>query len=312
MSIQRKEKAWLLAAFASVYILWGSTYLAIRYAIETIPPFLMAGIRFILAGLILCGWARVRGSAWPTARQWRIAAITSCMLFVGGNGAVVWAEQRVPSSLAALFVAVAPLVTVLLDWLRPGGTRPDVPTQLGLLIGFIGVVLLINPGAKADAATQIDPLGLAVLAGGTLAWSLGSLYSRYEKGSDSPFMAAGANMLAGGLGLLILAWFSREFTKFAPHAISVRSVLALLYLVIFGALVGFTAYMWLLRHTTAAKAMTYAYVNPVVALILGWAIADEPITLRICVSALIIIMGVIAITTLKELKPFLKKRRSRT
>lgn len=296
----REDRLRLLLAFAAVYLVWGSTYLAIRYAIETLPPFLMAGVRFVIAGSILALWARSRGAAWPNRREWGVAAVIGSCLLLGGNGGVVWAEQRVPSSLAALIVAAVPLCVVLLDWLRPGGQRPDGATLLGLGIGFLGVGILVNPGA--NDAGRIDPMGALALLGGTLSWSIGSIYSRLRKGADSPIMAAGANMICGGIGLLLAGSLLGEVGQLRISAVSGRSFAALLYLISFGSIIGFTSYIWLLRNTTAARATTYAYVNPMVAILLGWSIAGETLTPRILVAAAVIIAGVIAITTLSRPK----------
>lgn len=296
--MSREDRVRLLLAFAAVYVVWGSTYLAIRYAIESLPPFLMAGSRFIVAGTLLCVWSRTRGAAWPTLKEWQTATVIGWCMLLGGNGGVVWAEQRVPSSVAALVVAVVPLVTVLIDWLRPGGPRPDLATVVGLVIGFAGVAILVNPAA-GDAG-RIDPLGALALLGGTVAWAAGSIYSRHKRGAESPLMAAGANMLCGGVGLLLLGTMTGEATTMNVSAFTARSLFALLYLIIFGSIIGFTAYIWLLRNTSPARATTYAYVNPVVAILLGWSIADEPLTPRILAAAAVIIGGVIAITTLSR------------
>ena len=296
----------LIIAFACVYLIWGSTYLAIRYAIQTIPPFLMAGVRFLVAGVVLAAWSRSRGAAWPTRREWRVAAIVGALLLVGGNGGVVWAEQTVPSSLAALIVAAVPIVTVALDWIRPGGVRPAGITILGLLTGFTGVAILVNP--FATDVGRVNPLGAASLLLATVTWAAGSLYSRAKGSSLTPLMGAGANMISGGLGLLVLGAVAGELPKVNLGAISLRSGIALAYLIVIGALVGFTAFFWILRNTTPAKSTTYAYVNPVVAIILGWAIAGEPITPRVLVAAAIIITGVVMITTLPHLKRWMADR----
>jgi len=305
----RNDRLTLIAALAAVYVVWGSTYLAIRYAIETIPPFLMASVRFLLAGLALVLWSRSRGAAWPTAVQWRTAAIVGSLLLLGGNGGVVWAEQSVPSSLVALVVAAVPLFTAIFEWLQPGGRRPDGATGLGLVAGFVGVALLLNPGAR-DAA-RVDVLGAAALLGAALSWSAGSIYSRRARGADSPLMAAGANMLLGGAGLAVAAAVTGELAALHTSAITLRSVLALVYLILFGSLVGFTAYTWLLRNTTPARATTYAYVNPVVAIVLGWAVAGEPLTPRILIGAAIILAGVITITALPQIRVGLQGWRAR-
>jgi drug/metabolite transporter (DMT)-like permease len=296
-------------AFAAVYIVWGSTYLAIRFAIESIPPFLMAGARFAVAGLILVAWSRLRGAAWPTGREWGVALVTGSLLLLGGNGGVVWAEQQVPSSLAALIVSAVPLVTVALDWARPGGQRPGRATMLGLVTGFVGVAVLVNPGA-GDAA-RVDPAGAAALLAATVSWSVGTLYSRRAKGAASPLMGAGANMLMGSVGLLAAGVVLGEPSRLDPAAVTPRSAAALIYLILVGAVIGFTAFFWLVRNTSTAKATTYAYVNPIVAIVLGWALAHEPVTPRVLVAATVIISGVVMITTLPHLKAVWSAKRAR-
>jgi drug/metabolite transporter (DMT)-like permease len=202
-----------------------------------------------------------------------------------------------------------PLVTVLLDWIRPHGHRPDGVTFFGLLTGFVGVALLINP--SAGDATHIDPLSGAALIGATFSWASGSIYSRRAKGAPSPLMAAGANMLMGGAVLGVLAVAGGELSAVHKAAISQRSLLALLYLIVFGSIIGFTAYTWLLRNTSAASATTYAYVNPVVAIILGWALGGERLTARMLTSAAVIICSVIMITTLPQARSWFLNRRAR-
>jgi drug/metabolite transporter (DMT)-like permease len=285
----------LIVAFAAVYLIWGSTYLAIRWAIDTIPPFLMAGGRYLTAGSVLYLWSRVRGGPRPTRRNWRDAAIVGGLLLLGGNGGVVWAEQTVPSGLAALLVALEPLWVVLLDWVRPGGTRPRAGEIAGLVLGFGGVVLLIGPG-HASGAPHVNPVGAVVLLVATLSWASGSLYSRHADVPPSPFLSTGMNMLAGGALLLLAGTVSGQWATLHPAAVTLRSLLALLFLIVFGAIVGFTAYLWLLRNANLATVSTYAYVNPVVAVILGWALASEAITLRIVVAAAVIVGSVVLIT----------------
>jgi drug/metabolite transporter (DMT)-like permease len=292
-------KARLLVAFALVYVVWGSTYLGIRIAIETIPPFLMAGIRFTIAGSILMIWSRSRGNALPSRAEWKVAGVIGVLLMLLGNGGVVWAEQTVPSSLAALIVASSPIVTVAIDWLRPGGPRPSNLTIAGLLIGFAGVAILVNPFAT-DVA-RVDPKGAAAVLVAVLAWSAGSIYSRSRPYSTSALMGAAANMVTGGLMFLVVGLATGELPRLDLHATSARSAIALLYLIFVGALVGFTAFFYILQHTTPAKSTTYAYVNPVVAIILGWAVLDEPITPRVLLAAAIIISGVVTITALPHL-----------
>lgn len=298
------ERSRLLAAFAAVYLIWGSTYLAIRYAIETIPPFTMAGTRFLLAGGILVGWARLRGAAWPTLVHWRAAAWIGALLLLGGNGGVTWAEQRVPSALAALMVGAEPLWVVVLDWIRPRGRRPGTAVALGLLVGFAGVVLLVAPWKSGRGA--VDPAGALALMIATILWAVGSIASRGTPAPQSPLMSTGANMLCGGALLLVAGVLTREPARLDLARVSAVSVAALLYLVLFGAVIGFTAYLWLLKNTTLALASTYAYVNPVVAVLLGWSIAGEDISLRVLVSAAVILSGVVLISVKPRLGVRLK------
>jgi drug/metabolite transporter (DMT)-like permease len=301
----RTDRLRLVAAFAAVYVIWGSTYLAIRIAIATIPPFLHAGLRFVTAGIILLAVARWRRFAWPSAREWRTAAIVGVLMLTGGNGGVSWSETRVPSGLAALIVGAVPLFTVAFDWWRPAGVRPGRATILGLLIGFAGVGLLVNPFAR-DAA-RVDPAGAAVLLTACVTWSVGGLYSRHAPVA-APMMGTAANMLAGGIGLLVLSLLTGEPARFEAGAVTPASILALLYLVAFGSLIGFTAYIWLLHHTTPARATTYAYVNPVVAILLGWALLDEPLTPRVLVAAAVIILAVVMITAGPAVRLWVKGR----
>lgn len=293
----------VIAAFAALYTIWGSTYLAIHYAVQTIPPFLMGGTRFILAGLILYFLARKRGSSPPTPSQWRAATVTGILLLVGGNGAVIWSEQHVASGLVALIVAIVPLWMVTLDWLRPGGTRPGRAVFLGLGLGLIGLILLIGPDAIApDGASRIDVRAALVPVVGSLLWALGSIFSRYAPRPSSSQMTTGIQMLTGGVAFLGVSALAGEPRHFSLAAVSAPSWLGYFYLVTFGSLLGFTAYIYLLGATTPAKAATYAYVNPVVAVILGWAVIGEPLTPRMLVAAAIILGGV-AIITLANAKP---------
>lgn len=286
----------LLAAFAALYVIWGSTYLAIRFAIETIPPLLMAAARFLVAGSLLFLWARSRGAPRPTPRQWRDAAVVGGLLFVGGNGAVVVAEQWVPSGLVALLVASVPLWMVLVDWGWGSGDRPSARVASGLLLGFAGVgVLAGSPGAGAGGALEFFGAGLVVA--GSLAWATGSIYARHADVPARPRLWVGMQMLAGGVLLLPVAVAAGELSRLHPGAVSLKSVLALVYLIVFGALVAFSAYIWLLGVSTPARVGTYAYVNPIVAMVLGWALAGEPLTFRSLLAGAIIVGSVVIITT---------------
>jgi len=283
----------VIAAFAAVYLIWGSTYLAIRFAIETIPPHLMAAARFLVAGAILYAWSRWRGAPKPTARNWRASAIVGGFLLLGGNGAVVWAETRVPSGLTALLVAMVPIWMLVLE-MHPhlGGRRPRVAVVAGIVLGLAGLVVLVAPGKLAG---RVDPIGAGVLVVGCLSWAFGSLQSRFADLPKSGFLAAAMEMICGGALLLLFGLAMGQGGQLSLAAMSPRSLVALAYLVVFGSLVGFTAYIWLLGATTPARVSTYAYVNPVVAVLLGWGLANEPMTLRTMLAAAVIIGAVVVI-----------------
>lgn len=283
-------------AFLAIYTIWGSTYLAIRIAIETLPPFLMAGIRFLIAGAALYLWTRLRGAPSPTRPNWKAATTIGGLLLLGGNGGVVWAEQYVPSGLTAVLITTVPLWMALLEWKRYDRTRPAVPIVLGLILGFAGVVLLVGPEELAGSGA-INRVGATVLILASLSWAIGSLYSRKAPLPTSPLQSTAMEMLAGGLLLSAAGLVSQEWVGFHPSEASFRSLISLAYLVVFGSLVGFTSYIFLLKATTPAKVSTYAYVNPIIAVILGWAIAQEELTLRTLIAAAIIVAGVVVITT---------------
>ena len=286
---------WRIAvALGTVYVVWGSTYLAIRIGVETIPPLLMAGIRQAIAGLLMYGWLRWRGAAKPEPVHWRSATIIGGLMLLVGNGGVCWAEQVVPSGLTALLVATTPLWMVLLDWLWHGAKRPSGQLVAGLTLGFVGAGLLVSPGQFAGGG-HVDPLGGVVLFVAALAWAAGSLYSRRAKLPSSTLLGAAMEMIAGGALLLVASGLFGEWRGFVWTQVSARSLGAILYLIVFGSMVAYTAYMWLMQVTTPARVSTNAYINPVVAVVLGWWVAGEPITQRIVIAAGIIIVAVIVI-----------------
>jgi drug/metabolite transporter (DMT)-like permease len=286
----------LAAAFAIIYVIWGSTYLAILFAIETLPPFLMAAVRFLIAGSLLYAWSRlVNRAAAPSRAQWRGTAVVGILLLLGGNGLLVWSEQRIPTGVAALLVGTVPCFMVLLDWLRPRGVRPGGRVVAGLLLGVLGLVWLVGPDALMGGG-RADVFGAAAVVLGSFSWALGSIYSRHAKAPESPFLSTGMQMLAGGTALLLVSTALGEPWTLDPSAVSLRSILGLLYLIVLGSIVAFSAYIWLLRVSTPARVSTYAYVNPVVAVFLGWALAGEALTPRVVAAAAIIVSGVALIT----------------
>jgi drug/metabolite transporter (DMT)-like permease len=282
----------VLIAFAAIYILWGSTYLAIRFAVETLPPFLMAGTRHLTAGLLLYGWNRLRGEPRPKARDWRLAAVVGGLLLLGGNGLVSWAEQRVPSGLAALIVASVPLWMTVLEAAQRR-RAPRLAVVAGLVLGMASLGWLVAPG-RFGGNGHVDALGAGALLLASLSWATGSLYSRTVRFSASTFLAVAMEMIAGGLILWGAGLLAGEGARLNFSAVSGRSLAALAYLVVFGSLTGFSAYMWLLKVTTPARVSTYAYVNPIVAVLLGWTFAGEAVTLRTGLAALGIV-GAVAI-----------------
>ena len=296
-----KSRIWI--PLIALYIVWGSTYLAIRFAVETIPPFLMAGTRFLVSGLILYVWRRLAGDSNPTARQWRSAVIVGLLLVLGGNGIVSWAEQHVASGIAALMVASIPLWIAILDAARPGGIKPDWKIALGLLIGFGGITLLITSSRGLTPADDRDLLGLFALLLAALLWSIGSIYGRDSDMPESSLLGTGIEMLGGAAGLMLVATVSGEWVGLNISHISTASYLGLVYLILFGSLVGFVSYTWLLRQAPLSLVSTYAYVNPVVAVFLGAWLGSETINARIIISALIIIGSVAVINLSKKNRP---------
>lgn len=286
----------VLTAFAIVYVIWGSTFLAILFAIQTLPPFLMASARFLVAGSLLYAWSRlVNGAAAPSWENWRATAIVGALLLLGGNGLLVWSEQRIPSGVAALLVGTVPCFMVVIDWLRPGGSRPTGLVVAGLLLGVLGLAWLVGPDRLLGGG-RADLVGAVVVVLGSFSWALGSVYSRHAATPASPFLSTAMQMLGGGAALLVLSVSLGEPWAFEASAVSLRSVLGLLYLIVLGSIVAFSAYIWLLRVSTPTRVSTYAYVNPVIAVLLGWALAGEALTARMLVAATVIVSGVALIT----------------
>ncbi|KAA3437157.1 EamA family transporter [Rufibacter hautae] len=285
---------WLkIAAFAAIYIIWGSTYLAIVFAIETLPPFLMAGLRFMFAGAILFTWARLRGAAAPSGQHWRNTAIIGGLLLLIGNGAVVWAEQRVASGIAALLVTTEPLWIVVLQWLGKGKKAPSAGVIVGLVLGAIGMVVLVSPWKLEGGLDLLGSTAIFLSAG---AWAWGSLFSSRASLPTSPVLTTGMQMLCGGALLALAGTTFGEWQTADWSSVSQRSWLALGYLVVFGSLIAFSAYSWLTRVAPPSQVSTYAYVNPVIAVILGWAFAHEQVTIQTLIATVLLVAAVVIIT----------------
>jgi drug/metabolite transporter (DMT)-like permease len=284
----------LLLAYGAIYLIWGSTYLAIQIGIETLPPFLMAGLRFFGIGVPVFLLLRWRGRApWPTAGEWGEAAILGGLMLAGGNGAVTWAEEHVVSSIAALFITTVPMWMVLLDRVVYRERNLGGWAVAGLACGFLGVVLLVGPAG--NSLDRVDPRGAAALVFGSLLWAIGSLRSRRRAAPARPLLFVSMQMVAAGIILFAAALLRGELRGFDPSAVSLRSMLAVVYLSIFGSLVALTAYMWLLRHQPASSVATYAFVNPIVAVTLGTVFADEHIGVRALCAGFLIIGAVVLI-----------------
>lgn len=289
-------------AFGVVYFVWGSTFLAMRIGLESFPPFYLAGARYLLVGVILYPLMRWQTGIKPTVAHWKSAAITGCLLFSLGNGGVCAGEKTVPSGIAALLVATVSLWIVLVDWLRPGGIRPSMRVFGGLFLGFAGMTLLVAPWRSA-ASGRVDPVGAGILVLASLAWACGSLYSKHAEFPKSPLLGVSMQGLCGGILLWLEGTLGGEARGFHLAAISTRSWIALAYLFVFGSCLGFTAYMYVLKNSTATRAATYALVNPVVALFLGWLLAGEPISGRTLAAAAVILTAVIVVITAPHRDP---------
>jgi drug/metabolite transporter (DMT)-like permease len=285
----------LLAAFAAVYFVWGSTYLFIHFALKDLPPFTLASARFLTAGIILYTWMRLHGAPRPRPREWRACFITGGLFFLCGNGAVVWAQQRLPSGIAALLVVIVPLWVVMLEWIRPPHKRPRALTFAGVVVGLLGLALLLGPNAFSRDAV-IDPTAALILACGSLCWAFGTLWAQRAPLPKSPVLTASMQLLAGGVLLGIVALTTREVFEVSLSNISLTAILSMLYLIFFGSILAFTAYGWLVRVAPASRVATYAYVNPVVALLLGWLFASERLSGRTLIACGVVVVGVALIT----------------
>jgi drug/metabolite transporter (DMT)-like permease len=294
VTVNRPSRWLVVLAYAAIYLIWGSSYIGIHFAIQSLPPFLMTATRFLLAGGVVIVWARLRGTPWPTLIQWRTAIFTGFLLFVVNNGGIVWAEAHgLPTGVAAVLVATVPLWMVLLTWLRPGGVFPGTVVLGGLALGFVGIILLASPDHAA-----LNLAGVAMVLVAAFAWAFGSLYAK-DAPSASPTFSVGAQLLSGGVIQLVISLASGELPRFDVSQVTATSVVAMVYLAIVSSVIAYSAFVWLMKVSDPAKVATYAYVNPVVAVFLGWLLANEPLTPRTLASAGIIIASVVIINVYK-------------
>jgi drug/metabolite transporter (DMT)-like permease len=299
-----KTKIW--AALSAIYLAWGSTYLAIHYAVQSIPPLFMTGTRFLVAGLILYVWRRLAGDPAPTPAQWKSAGVIGNLLLVGGIGGVSWAEQYVPSGIAALIVAATPMWVVLLELLHRRGERPTPIRLMGVTGGLVGIIILINPFKSVGQQQGVNLLGTIALLLAALSWSIGSLYSHKADLPKSALLGSGMELLVGSAGSFLLGLVLGEGRQLHLSAISGLSVASLAYLIVVGSLVGFVCYTWLLRSAPTELVVTYAYVNPLVAVMLGSILAQEVLTPRVLLATPLILLAVILIQTKQERKRMIR------
>jgi drug/metabolite transporter (DMT)-like permease len=294
-AIAARNRMRVLTAFGAVYFLWGSTFLFIKFALDSFPPFLMGSTRWLVAGFILYITARWRGALAPSRAEWLTSAITGIMMIGVGNGSVIWSEQTVPSGIVALFIAGVPLWMVLADWLRPNGVRPRVPVIVGVGLGMIGISILVGPRVFVGGG-YINPAGALAMLLGSMSWAIGSVITRHRERPKSALMSVAVQMIAAGIAFSVATVSTGELARFSLDGVTPRAALAWVYLVTCGSLIGYTAYNYLLGAVSPAKASTYAYVNPVIAIMMGWAFAHEPIGARTAVAATVILAGVAIIT----------------
>lgn len=285
-----KSRIWM--AMFTLYIAWGTTYLAIRYAVETIPPFFMTGMRFLVAGLVLYIWRRMAGDPAPTHRQWRSASIIGTFLLVGGIGGVTLAEQHVPSGIAALIVAATPLWVVLINAVRRGGERPTWRSIGGVMVGLSGIFILVDPLRLTGNGTGYSLLGVVLVLLAALSWSIGSIFSHTADLPQSPLLGSGMELLAGSAGSFLVGLVTGEGRSLDLSAISLRSLSGLGYLILVGSLIGFVAYTWLLRVAPTSLVVTYALVNPLVAVVVGSLLAGEIVSPRVLVATPLVLVAV--------------------
>jgi len=303
MATEPRPATWkILLAFSIIYFVWGSTFLAIRVGVREVPPLILAAIRFSIAGLALYAWISARGEAQPTAREWRSAALLGLIIFVFDYGLLFWSEQRVPSGVAAVMLATIPVFMALSEIIILRTQRLTIRLVVALLIGIFGVAILMAHSLNLGGA-PVDKIGALALIFASISWSIASILSRKIPLPQSKLMSSAAQMLTGGILLTILAAALGDFHNFHPATVSRAVWFSLLYLIVAGSIIGFTAYVWLLHHESPTKVGTYAYVNPIVAVLVGYFLGGEELTTRTILGSLCILVSVIVITTMPAKKP---------
>lgn len=290
MTAGQQNRVKIFAAFFAIYFVWGTTYLAIKYAVESIPPYLMMGMRSLTAGAVLYAWGRIRGDANPARKQLPPLVIIGFLFFLVGHGGLAWAQKTVPSGVAALLIATEPVIIAIFEPLFTGEGRIGKRTVLGMLIGISGVaVLVIEHGSGFEKANLLGTFGILICAG---AWATGAIYSRVTELPGSPFIRGGLQLLSGGMMLILVSYISGEWSGFSFSGVTVKSWQGLAYLVVFGSIIAFSAYTWLLTTTTATRISTHSFINPVVAVIVGWAFGSEALTSEILIATVLIVISV--------------------
>jgi len=306
MEAETHPRAWkVLLAFAIIYFVWGSTFLAIRVGVREVPPFLMAGMRFLVAGLVLVAWMRVKETSFPSTREWLSASLMAVLIFVLDYGLLFWAERRVPSGVAAVMMATIPVFMTISEIVILGTQRLTLRLGAALLVGLGGVAVLVSRSVSFGDA-PIDTVGAIALIVAAISWSVGSMLTRKLPLPAEKAMSSGAQMLAGGILLTLTATTLGEFRGFRPQDVSMKAWFALVYLIVAGSIVAYTAYVWLIHHESPTKVGTYAYVNPVVAVLLGYFIGGEALTLRTILGTALVLVSVVVITTAPEGKKQVK------
>ncbi|UCG53268.1 MAG: EamA family transporter [Candidatus Latescibacterota bacterium] len=297
----RSHRLLLVMAFAAIYLLWGSTYLAIRYAVDTLPPLLMAGTRAATAGAVL--FVFVTRGRFPrlSAGHWRTVSVSGGLMFLGGHGLLCWAEQRIESGIAALVLAMIPIWMVIVGWVSGGG-KPGFGTITGVVLGFTGIVVLVSPW-KSSMGMLGEPAALGALIGSGFLWVCGSLYARKALPPGNVALSTAMQLLTGGVLLLLVGIAIGEVNRLDFAMVSSRSILSLVYLIVFGSLVAFSAYSWLLRKTDPVLVGTYAFVNPVVAVALGWSLGGERFDIVTVFAGAVIVIGVAVVQRSVGVRP---------